>query len=219
MKELITFCLMICVIVTPAIPVGASEVVLENTQDKDQNKSDKDAKREAAVKEKAELLGLGAEIEVVMRKTNSRGERIHHRGILEEISAEGLGLKIKDKTTHIQYSQIDRLRLTENKYKANGQVDPVRVRQVAAELGVGKDIQLKLTSDKKITGELQSLSSDSLVIADSKKGLFETVPFREVKEIKGKGMPGWGKALIIGGVAFGALIAAAAAWYAAAGGS
>ena len=214
MKKFTAFCLMFFIGVIPAIPLERSAVVLENIQDNDQNKSDREAKREAALKAKTELLGLGADIKVVMRKTNLRGEHIRHRGIIDEISADGFGLKAKDETLRIQYSQIDRLLLAKNKYKANGQVDPVKVRQVAAELGIGKGIQLKLISDRKMKGEIQSLTSDSLVIADLKKGQIETVPFDDIKEIKGKGMPAWGKALIIGGAVFGALIVVAAVYVA-----
>lgn len=210
MKRFSAFCLMLCIGVIPAMPLGANEVVLENRQGNDQKKSDKDAKREASIKAKAELFGLGADVKVVMRRTNLQGEHVTHRGIISEISAEGFGLQVKDETLQIRYGQIDRLNLSKNKYKADGPVDPARVRQVAAELGTGKKIQLKLTSDKKMTGEILSFKSDSLVIAETNVGQIETVPYHDVKEIKGKGWPVWSKVLIIGGVAFTALAIASA---------
>ena len=123
MKRFTAFCLMFFIGVIPAMPLEVRGDVLENKQDNDQNKSDKDAKREAAIKAKTELLGLGADVKIVMRRTNLSGEHIRHRGTINEISAEGFELQAKGETLHIQYSQIDRLVLAKNKYKANGQVD------------------------------------------------------------------------------------------------
>ena len=73
MKRFTAFCLMFFIGVIPAMPLEVRGDVLENKQDNDQNKSDKDAKREAAIKAKTELLGLGADVKIVMRRTNLRG--------------------------------------------------------------------------------------------------------------------------------------------------
>ena len=206
MKELIVFFLMFCVSVAPALPMDASEVVLEEIQDDDQQKSDKDAKREAEIKAKTELLGLGAEIKVKMRSAVSRSHPVTHRGIIEEIFAEGIGLRVGDEIQQIRYSRIEKLNLTKDKYKAKEQVDPARVRQVAAEIGVGEKAKLKLVSNQEIKGRIRSVSVDSFLIADSKTGQTETVLFSEVTEIKKDRMPTWTRVAIIGGVVTAVLV-------------
>ncbi|MFW9917709.1 MAG: hypothetical protein ACFFGZ_19060 [Candidatus Thorarchaeota archaeon] len=208
MKKLFTFCLMFCVGVVPALPVSASEVVVEKYQDEDQQKSDRDAQREAAIREKAELMGLGTEVKVAIRGVYSGRDLLTHRGIIAEISDEHLGLQVGDRTLQIDYGEIEKFSLTKNKYKANGQVDPARVRQVVAEVGIGKKAQLKLVSDKKITGTIQAIFSDSFTVADIETGQSETLLFSEVSEIQQKGkIPTWAKVTIIDGVVgFGTLL-------------
>jgi hypothetical protein len=45
MKQFIAFFLMFCIGVIPALPMDASEIVLEENEEDDQQKSDKNAER------------------------------------------------------------------------------------------------------------------------------------------------------------------------------
>jgi ABC-type phosphate transport system auxiliary subunit len=205
MKRLIVFYLMFCVGVVPALPIDTSKVVPEEDQNDSQQKSDKDVKREAEIKAKVELLRLGAEVKVAMRGAYTKGKLTTHRGTIAEISDECLGLQVGDRTLQIDYDQIEELSLTKNKYKASGQVDPVAVRRVVADVGMGEKAKLKLDSDKKISGVIQSVASDSFTIADSKTGQTETVLFSEVTEIQKDKMSTGARVAIIAGVVAGIL--------------
>ena len=213
MKRFSAFCLMFFVSVIPTMPLDAVEVALEKSPENNQQKSDKDAKREADIKAKAELLGVGAEIKIVMRSVLYRRDPETHRGIIDEISADGLSLQAKDETMRFRFSQIDRLNLTKNKYKAKGDADPVAVRRVVVEIGMGKKINLKLGSDQKSKGTIYSIASDDFAIVDSETDLIETVLFTDVIEISKTGMSNWLKYTIIGGAGlfiFGLIYAATA---------
>ena len=110
----------------------------------------------------------------------------------------GLGLLLT--TKQIKYSQIETLNLAKPEYKARGQVDPAAVRRVAIELGMDQRAKLKLISGQTIKGNIQSIESDHLEIADSETGRLETVPFSEVTEIQKEEKHGWVKWVVIGGL-------------------
>jgi len=100
MKKLIALCLLFCISVCPAFPIDANKIVLKENGN-DRKKSDKDAQREAEIKTKAGLLGLGSEIKVVMRHSVNRSHPVTHRGTIDEICNEGIVIQAGDKTTRL----------------------------------------------------------------------------------------------------------------------
>ncbi len=180
--------------VIPASHISASEVVLEEFKDEDRQKSDKDARPEASIKEKAELLGLGADIRVVMRGIDFQGQSLAYMGIIEENSADQLKPKIGNEIRPLDYGQIKELNFYTNRYKTQEQVDPDVVRRVADNIGIGQKVKIKLASDTKISGTIQSIEEEGFVVASN--GKLVPVKYAEVKEIKKKKFPAWGKAAI-----------------------
>jgi hypothetical protein len=76
---------------------------------------------------------------------------------------------------------------------------------------------MKLSSDKKITGTIQSIGEESFVITDS-DGQSVTVPFSEVTEIDQKRTSAAVKAAIAAGAAVGVIALLYGIWYAQGGG-
>lgn len=203
MNKVLVCCLMFFMSVIPAMPLDGVGVVLKESHKNDQQKSDRDAKREAAIKEKAELLGLEKDVIISMRGFPPT----YLRGIIENISVDSLGFKVGDQIQQIKYSQIDKLRLAKRKYKAKGQVDPVAIRLIVVDLAKDKEAKLKLASDTKIKGRILSFGSDSFTIWDTDTYRMERILFSEVTEIQEAKMPIWKKVLIGVGVGiFGAFI-------------
>lgn len=201
MKKLAVCFLIFFMNVIPAMPLDSAGVVLKESSENKRQKSERDAKREADVKAKAELLGLGTDIKIVTLSSPP----IFIHGIIENISADSLRLKAGDQIKQIKYSQIDTLRLAKQKYKAQGQVNPVAVRLIAIDLAKDKEVKLKLVSDKKIKGRILSVDSDSFIIYNSETIQREPVLFSKVVEIQEARMPGWKKGLIGVGIGIGIL--------------
>ena len=94
----------------------------------------------------------------------------------------------------------------QTKYKAKGQIDPAQVRTVVTNLGVGKNIKLKLNSGVAFTGEIMEIATSSVTIAQSKKAQPNVVAYDQIQELQEKKFPGWAKAYIITGVIIAVLI-------------
>ncbi len=198
-KQIVSF-LIYCLVLMPAWHGSAGTFVHAEVRYGNPQKSDSRSKQEADIKAKAELLGLGADIKVVARR-NSRGELIVYRGIIEDLSSDELKLQIRNETQPIDYDKIRKLNFYTDKYKTEGIVDPVAVRRVVVELGIGQKAKLMLHSDQRIKGSIQSIASDSFTINDLKTGQGKTISFAEVTAIQKEKFPGWATGLIVGGAA------------------
>lgn len=188
MRRALVLCLVICISAVPIPARSASDV---------QPQSAKELKRQAALKEKIEFMGLGAQIRVVTLGSSN----VTYEGTIDEIAAENFKLKMKNQTLPFQYNQIRTVTLKDRRYKTLGQPDPVRIRQIVADMGVGEKAKVELTSNERFSGTIQSIQKDGFVISPQNR----PVKFSEVKEIKKKQFPTWAKAAIIVGIAIAAL--------------
>ncbi len=103
----------------------------------------------------------------------------------------------------MQLSNVAELNLVHPHYKANGQSDVTRVRQVVSDLGLGQETTLKLISQNKLMGYIRSIDRDSFTIVDSRTGEAVFVFFNEVSMIeKGKATSGKPKMLLRLGIGF-----------------
>ena len=144
--------------------------------------SKQETRREESIRAKVEGLGVGAEIKF------SSNEGFERSGRIEEISNEGFRLAWKDQWMTVNYRSVKALELIHPRYKAKGQVDPIQVRRVAVNAGLGKKVSIRLASNRKLTGKIQSIESDTFNIVDSRSGSLVSVPLEEVTEIGRSGM-------------------------------
>jgi ribosome maturation factor RimP len=166
--------------------------------------SEQESKRGKEIKSMVEMLGVGAEVRFRLRNTPDRS------GIIEEVGDETFKLLRKGDTQTLDYDQVTYMSLKSTKYKAKGQIEPSKVRQIVVFLGPGKKIDMKLDSDTKLKGKIQSIEAENFTIVDSKGDQSNAISFSQVKEIKEAKLPGWALAAIIGGIAFGILLGAVA---------
>jgi ribosome maturation factor RimP len=158
--------------------------------------SEKELKRQALFREKVESFGSGAAIRVVMRGSSAKAEYV---GEIDEISADNFKLKTKDHNLTVRYDQVEMLSLKQRSYKTGGQPDPVQVRRVACDIGIGNKAKGELTTLKRFSGTIQSMEKEDFVI--NANGNLQTIKFNDVKRIEKGQMPAWGKALLFVGIA------------------
>jgi len=166
------------------------------------NKSSKELEREAAFKEKVDLFGPGAQIRVVLRNTSTS---VEYKGEIDEIAADSFKLRTNDRTLPIRYDQIGTLNLKERSYKAQGQPDPVQVRRVAAEIGIGQKVKVELASAKRFSGIMQSVDKEKILIGSREN----PVPVRldDVRMLEKSHLPAWAKVVIaVGAVSVGLMV-------------
>ena len=206
MRRALVLCLMICLSVIPVLP-KSTDVIAEQKEDDVQKQSSKELRRQAAIREKIELMGSGAQIQAVMRGSSSP---VTLKGEIDKIAAENFGIKTKDRVQQLQYSQIERVSLSKSGYKAQGVVDPVRVRRVVADIEVGNRAKIKLASSERFSGTIQSIEKESFVITS--QGRSSPVKYGEVAEIKKTGLPTGTKLAIVGAAVGGVLLVFAILW-------
>jgi len=206
MRRALVLCLMICLGVIPVLP-KSTDVIAEQKEDDVQKQSSKELRRQAAIREKIELMGSGAQIQAVMRGSSSP---VTLKGEIDKIAAENFGIKTKDRVQQLQYSQIERVSLSKGGYKAQGVVDPVRVRRVVADIEVGNRAKIKLASSERFSGTIQSIEKESFVITS--QGRSSPVKYGEVAEIKKTGLPTGTKLAIVGAAVGGVLLVFAILW-------
>jgi ribosome maturation factor RimP len=201
MKRMLVLFLMICVSVIPVLPGSVDDVIPTQNGSNAQKLSEKELKRRDAFRKKVKLMGSGAQIRVVLRGTSD----VIYQGTIDEITAEGFKLKTSDQTLPIQYGQVEKLNLKNGRYKTQGQPDPILVRQIVADMGVGESAKVKLTSNERFSGTIQSIEEESFVITSN--GRSSPMKYGDVTEIEKKRLPAWAKMAIISGVVAGILAA------------
>jgi hypothetical protein len=199
MRNVVVFCLMICASLTPVLPAPVDDVAGQGRSDSSQL-SEKELNRQARLREKAELFGPGAQIQILMR--GSAIETVY-KGEIDEISANSLKLKTKDLILPIMYGQIESLNLIKRRYRANGKPDPVQVRRVAADIGIGEKATVDLVSSAHFSGKIESIDKESLTM--NSQGRPQQIRFSEVKGIKRSQFPVWKQAVLGVGIGFAAV--------------
>ena len=208
MRRLFAFSLMICMSAMPVMPRCADDISPARGENDTQIRSSKEPKRQAAFREKMELMGRGARVQIAMRGSSAP---VKYVGSVDEISTEGFKLKMNDRTLRIGYDMIETLTSKERSYKAAGEPDPVRVRTIAAGIGAGNKTKIRLISGQRLGGIIQSIEKDGFTIATAERAL--PIKFAEVTEIKYQKFPAWGIAAIAVGAACALLFVLYAATY------
>jgi hypothetical protein len=77
------------------------------------------------------------------------------------------------------------------------------VRDDVRKLGLGKKVRLRTVKDEEVRGRITSIADDTFTVDG---GQPRVIAYADVSTLKRQGMAGWKKGLIIGGIAFGALM-------------
>jgi hypothetical protein len=110
------------------------------------------------------------------------------------------------------YGQIESLELVQLQYRRQGPVDPIAVLRIVAGIGKNQKVRIRLVSEKKLTGTIQSFTKENFVLTSSNQPSI-TVPFHEVAEIGPKKAPLGMKAAIAIGATAGGLLILSWIWY------
>ena len=159
----------------------------------------KQERRASDVKSRVEGLGVGALVTVSLEND------VKTQGQITEIQDSSFKLLDGGSSRSISYRTASGIGLVKPNYKADGAVDPVRVRQSVVNLGVGKTAVVR-SRNSRFKGKIESIGKENFTLRAS--GAPQTLNFVDVTEVKRKGFPAWGVGAIAAGVAVGVAMAA-----------
>ena len=106
-----------------------------------------------------ELLGVGATVTVRL----ANGQRLE--GSITSIEAGRFDLALRrGDVRRITYGDVAELRFVRATYKASGPPNVTEVRRVAAGLGAGRHVAVKVTSGQTFRGHIQAVHEEHLVL-------------------------------------------------------
>jgi ribosome maturation factor RimP len=111
-------------------------------------------------RQRVDQFGVGAKVKVEL----TNGQKF--KGSIQSIEDGGflLAAAKAGSPTRVPYGDVAQLNLAKNTYKATGQPDPVEVRRVVAELGVGHHIMLKTAEAKEYHGNIVAIEAESFTV-------------------------------------------------------
>jgi small nuclear ribonucleoprotein (snRNP)-like protein len=113
----------------------------------------------AAVKQRVDLLGVGAEVKV--RLTD--GKKLD--GTIHGIEERTFLLRPKASSpTPVAYELVSQLKFAKETYKARGEVDAAEARRVVVGLGTGRHIVAKTKEAKEYHGNIQAIDADHFTV-------------------------------------------------------
>ena len=88
-------------------------------------------------------------------------------------------------------------------YRATGLPDPDVVRRVVATLGVGKTVDVKTTSSKKLRAKIQSIDASGFTVTHGRTPVPLAITYDEVTQLKPAGWPAAAKIALAAGAVVG----------------
>jgi ribosomal protein L19 len=154
-----------------------------------------------------ELLGTGAEVRVTLK-----GQQVALRETVESFDDSVIRLRPggTGEQRTVRYADVALLEFTKTKYRAEGSPDPVTVRRVAVELGVGRKVQVQTQDRNTLVGRIAKLDAEQLYLKIGEGGPV-SVSYAQITELKVKRMSTLAKVGIGLGVAVGGIFVLAAA--------
>ena len=153
------------------------------------------------IRQKAEQLGIGADVRVRLRTDERLQGRIDSAGeasfVIEQRQARG--------KRPIRYEDVTLLEFATKEFRADKRPDAADARRVAVELGEGATVTLKTKDGRTLKGRLDKVDPEQLMITMGDRGS-ANVAYSEVQLLKGR-MSGRAKAITIAGAAGGGLAA------------
>jgi small nuclear ribonucleoprotein (snRNP)-like protein len=140
--------------------------------------------RSEGFRQKVEQMGAGAEVRVTLK-----GQQATLRGTVESFDDSVVRLRPggtgEPKT--VRYGDVAQLEFTKTKYRAQGPPDPVTVRRVAVELGIGDKVQVQTQDRTTLVGRIASLDAEQLYLKIGEGGPV-SVSYAQISELKPKRM-------------------------------
>lgn len=149
----------------------------------------------ALAKQQVELFGAGAAVKLKL----AGGKKL--RGSIGAIEEQGFDL-ISHRgasTRRITYDQVSELKLAKLTYRASGVPNAEQARRVAAGLGVGKHVAIKVASGKKFRGHIQAINDDHFVVLLDREARSIEIAYADVRKL-GPNLSSGAKIAIIVGV-------------------
>ena len=147
-----------------------------------------------------ELLGVGAAVKVRLVD----GQRLH--GSITSIDAGSFDLALRrGEVRRITYGEVTELRFVSGTYKASGPPNGTEVRRVAAGLGAGRHVAVKMTSGQTFRGHIEAVHEEHLVLLRDRATIPIDIAYDEVQAL-GPNLSARAKAAIWVGVGVAALM-------------
>ena len=130
-------------------------------------------------RQQVELFGVGAAVKLKL----ASGEKV--RGSVGAIEEHGFDL-LSDRggsPRRVSYDQVAELKLAKSTYKTRGAPNPEEARRVAAGLGVGKHVAVKVTSGETFRGDLQAINEDHLVLLPDREARTMEIAYGDVQAL------------------------------------
>jgi hypothetical protein len=157
----------------------------------------KQERRAADTKSRVEGLGVGALVAVTLES------EAKFQGQITEIQDGSFKLMECGSSRLISYRAASRVGLVHPNYRADGVIDPVRVRQSVVNLGVGKNALVR-SQNSRFKGKIESIGKENFTLRAS--GVPQTLKFSDVTEVRRKDFPAWGVGAIAAGVVVGVMM-------------
>jgi small nuclear ribonucleoprotein (snRNP)-like protein len=152
-------------------------------------------------RQKVEQLGAGAEVLVQLKD-----QRIELRGTIESFDDSAFRLRpgrAGDQKV-VRYADVTRIEFSQRKYRAEGSPDPVTVRRVAVELGVGRNVHVRTQDRNTLVGRIAKLDAEQLYLKIGDGGPV-SVSYAQIREVR-TGMSGVKKAVVYTAVTCGVVL-------------
>ncbi len=125
-----------------------------------------------------ELLGVGAAVTVRL----ANGQRLD--GSITSIDAGSFDLALRrGEVRRITYGEVAELRFVSATYKASGPPNVTEVRRVAAGLGAGRHVAVKVTSGQTFRGHIQAVHEEHLVLLRDRATMPLDIAYNEVQAL------------------------------------
>jgi hypothetical protein len=157
-----------------------------------------------AIKQRVELLGVGAIVEV-----NPKGGG-QLRGVIQSIGEQDfvLGPIGPSVVRHFAYDQVQRVSFTKLSYKAAGHPDPAQARRVVAGWGVGKAVRVTLADGRKLKGKIWSMDMEHFSLRADARARPVYIAYAELRQVQSGGTTSRTQWLILGSAVGGFIILA-----------
>ena len=159
-------------------------------------------------RQRVDQFGVGAKVKVEL----TNGQKF--KGPIQSIEDGGFLLAAAKggSPTQVPYGDVAKLHLAKNTYKATGQPDPVEVRRVVAELGVGHHIMLKTAEAKEYHGNIVAIAAESFTVLPDHQAAPVQIAYNQTLQM-GPNMSKGTKITIIVLVGVAIVVTVLAAWW------
>lgn len=133
----------------------------------------------ALIKQRIDLLGVGAKVKVEL----ARGTRL--RGAISAVEDEAFVLESERAAApqRVAYEDVAQVKLAKLTYRAVAQPDPVEARRVVVGLGVGRHIVVKTTGGKEYHGQIQAIDRAYFILLPDRQATPVQVDYDKVAQV------------------------------------